>query len=76
MIPAPNRRWSFSLRTLFVVVTVPACWSGWNIHRVAERKRLIQLPGVRVYDVGTSMKVGVVKTLWSTSDLVKATIDA
>lgn len=26
---APKRRWSYSLRTLFVVVTVFGCWFGW-----------------------------------------------
>jgi TRAP-type C4-dicarboxylate transport system permease small subunit len=30
MTPAPKRRWSFSLRTLFVVITVLACWLGWG----------------------------------------------
>jgi len=28
---------SFSLRTLFVVVTVFACWLGWQAHRIAQR---------------------------------------
>jgi hypothetical protein len=32
MIPAPKRRWSrFSLRTLFVVVTVLCCCLGYNL---------------------------------------------
>jgi hypothetical protein len=33
MTPAPSRRWSFSLRTLFVVVTlaaVPLGWAAWS----------------------------------------------
>jgi hypothetical protein len=42
---APRRRWSFSLRTLFVVVTVVACWLGaWIANEsslVRERGRLI-----------------------------------
>ena len=43
MISAPNRRWlRFSLRTLFVVVTVIACWLGWNLHQVRERDRLLE----------------------------------
>ena len=28
MTPAPNRRWSFSLRTLFILMTVAAIMSG------------------------------------------------
>jgi hypothetical protein len=42
MTPAPNRRWlRFSLRTLFIMVTVVACWLGWNVHQVGERGRLL-----------------------------------
>jgi hypothetical protein len=43
MTPAPKRRWlRFSLRTLFVVVTVFACWLGWNVNRVRQRYELIE----------------------------------
>jgi hypothetical protein len=36
-----RRRWfSFSLRTLFVVVTVFACWLGWNVCVVRNRQSL------------------------------------
>ncbi len=42
MTPAPKRRWfRFSLRTLFVVVTVFGVWLGWNLHQVQERNRLM-----------------------------------
>jgi hypothetical protein len=37
---APRRRWfrfAFSLRTLFVVVTVLACWLGWERQIVRNR---------------------------------------
>jgi hypothetical protein len=41
MTSAPKRRWfRYSLRMLFVVVTVIACWLGWNLHVVEERKLL------------------------------------
>jgi hypothetical protein len=40
MAPAPKRRWSYSLRTLFVVVTVLCCWLGWNLHLVREHNRV------------------------------------
>jgi hypothetical protein len=44
--PAPHRRWfRFSLRTLFVVVTVFACWLGWNVNAVQKRKHLIDWAG-------------------------------
>ena len=39
---APNRRlFRLSLRTLFVIVTVFACWLGWNLHQVREREALL-----------------------------------
>jgi hypothetical protein len=38
---APKRRWfRYSLRTLFVVVTVFGIWLGWNLHEVNERSRM------------------------------------
>jgi len=40
---APNRPWfRFSLRTLFIVVTVFCCWLGWQANIVRERKLLLQ----------------------------------
>jgi hypothetical protein len=39
----PNRRWpKFGLRTLFAVVTIVACWLGWNAHQVRERQGLVE----------------------------------
>jgi hypothetical protein len=36
--PAPKRRWfRYSLRTLFVVVTVFGCWLGGNLHKIRQR---------------------------------------
>jgi hypothetical protein len=43
MTPAPKRRWfRYSLRTLFVVVTVAAVfgWLGWNLKKVRERENV------------------------------------
>ena len=40
MTPRPKRRWSFSLRTLFVVVTVLGCWLGWQVKIVRDRQAL------------------------------------
>ena len=38
MTPAPKRRWlRFTLRTLFVVVTVFSIWLGWQASVVRER---------------------------------------
>src|SRR5438128_2274316 len=40
----PTRRWfRFSLRTIFVVVTVLAIALGWNAHRLRERQKLLAL---------------------------------
>ena len=38
---APRRRWSFGLRTLFVVVTIGtlACWIGWQAKLVRDRRQ-------------------------------------
>lgn len=42
MIPTPNRRWfRFSLRTLFVLVTVLCVWLGWYANLVGQRQSLL-----------------------------------
>ena len=41
MTLAPKRRWTFTLRTMFVVVTVLCCWLAWNVNAVQKRKHLI-----------------------------------
>jgi hypothetical protein len=59
--PKPRRRWfSWSLRTLFVVIAIPAVFLGWiaqdfhrAMHRSAERERIIALGG-RVGIAGTT----------------------
>ena len=39
MTPAPKRRWfAYSLRTLFVVVTVFGCWLGLELKFIHERE--------------------------------------
>ena len=42
MIPAPKRWFRYSLRTLFVVVTVLCLWMAWNANLVQKRKHLIR----------------------------------
>ena len=38
----PKRRWfSFSLRTMFVVVTIFGVWLGWQLKIVRERKAVL-----------------------------------
>src|ERR1051325_595722 len=41
--PTPlRRRWfSFSLRTLFAVVTIFCIWFGWNVQRMRERHAML-----------------------------------
>ena len=41
---APCRRWSFSLRTLVVVVTVLACWFGYQLNWIRQRQLLLEDP--------------------------------
>jgi hypothetical protein len=39
----PRRRWfRFSLRTMFVIVTLFACWIGWQTTIVRERKAVLK----------------------------------
>jgi hypothetical protein len=41
MTPAPKRWFRFSLRTLFVVVTVIACWLGYEFNWIRERHAFV-----------------------------------
>jgi len=53
---APNRRWlRFSLRMLFVVVTVLACWLGYELNWVRERRAVTGNPLVQVQDFHLSV---------------------
>ncbi len=41
-VTAPNRRWfRYSLRTLFVVVTVFGCWLGYELNWIRQRHELL-----------------------------------
>ena len=43
MTQAPKRRWfSFSLRTMFIVVTVGGCWLGWHVEHARNCARLLR----------------------------------
>jgi hypothetical protein len=38
----PRRRWfSFSLRTLFALVTLVAVWLGWNLKWIRQRREFV-----------------------------------
>ena len=42
MTPAPKRRWfRYSLRTLFVVVTLFGCWLGYELNWLRQRRSFI-----------------------------------
>ncbi len=41
---APHHRWSYSLRALFVVVTLFACWLGYQLNWIRERHALLGGP--------------------------------
>ena len=55
--PKCRRRWTFSLRTLFVVMTLAgvACGIGWTVHRVHDRDRLLASLRVRGALVGKAV---------------------
>lgn len=40
----PRRRWSFSLRTFFVVMTLVACWLGYRLNWIRERHEMLSAP--------------------------------
>jgi hypothetical protein len=43
MTQASKRRWfSFSLRTMLIVVTVFACWLGWRVEHARDCARLLR----------------------------------
>jgi hypothetical protein len=47
MTPATKRRWfRFSLRTLFVVVTLLCCWLGYQLNWIRQRHAVLSRPGV------------------------------
>jgi hypothetical protein len=49
MISAPSRRWSFTLRTLFVVVTIAAlgaAWIAWEYRTARARYRYLYVDEV------------------------------
>ncbi len=42
MTPTPNRRWlRYSLETLFVAVTVLACWLGYELNWIHQRREAL-----------------------------------
>ena len=69
MASLPNRRWTFSLRTLFAIAIIGViCGVGWASHHVNERARLRNV--LRAHDAifGTSVSNRPVKSipfLWS-----------
>jgi hypothetical protein len=55
MTPTPKRRrFRYSLRTLFVMVTVVCVWLGWNVPQLTQRHRMLNARGVS----GSSFNLG------------------
>lgn len=63
---APKRRWfRFGLRTMFVVVTVFACWLGYQLNWIRQRHAFLARKDIIVqhssayypYDAPTSLRV-------------------
>jgi hypothetical protein len=53
MTPAPKRRWfRFSLRTLFVVVTLFGCWLGYNLNWIRARRNVLDSGEAGLVDWG------------------------
>ncbi len=50
MTHAYDRRWSFSLRTLFVVVAVVAAWLAYEVNWIRQRQVVIGNPSVKSSD--------------------------
>ena len=47
---APKRRWPrFSLRTMFVVVTVFGCWLGYEMNWIRQRRQVIASPTIQSF---------------------------
>jgi hypothetical protein len=59
MIASPVRRWfRFSLRTLFVVVTVFACWLGCQLNWIRQRhEHLRRFPEKQFHDVAAPLSL-------------------
>jgi len=50
----PKRRWfAFSLRTMFVVMSVFAIWFGWNVRCVRQRELAMQSGEPAIVGIGT-----------------------
>jgi hypothetical protein len=69
MTPAPKRRWlRFSLRTMFVVVTVAACWIGYDLNWIRQRREAVQQTRFSVDNIdpasGTAQEVRAPGLLW------------
>ena len=65
MTLAPKRRWfQFSLRTLFVVVTVFGCWLGYELNWLRERHLLVESGEAAVYSTNQGTRPTAPSLLW------------
>ena len=67
MTPAPSRRWfAFSLRTLFVVVTMFACWLGYELNWIRQRHEMLAKREAFILEGSTiSTSLAIMKAQWA-----------
>jgi len=64
-MPSPIRRWfRFSLRTVFVAVTMLCCWLGYELSWLRERHLLVESGEAAVFPTSTGTRPKAPALLW------------
>ena len=71
---APKRRWfAYSLRTLFVVITVLGCWLGYEWNWIRQRHEMLAKPEACIIEGSTiSTSLAIMKAQWNAEGLEPA----